>query len=732
MKKTLFLTLFLVIILTNINVFAFAFQIQQLSFLHSRPAVAIEYSQYLEEEYVDIWVALKSFSDKYNVNIMQYVYLNDKELNIYATDITYDSSIVMTAGEKPASDCYISNKKDFTSKTRQIGTFSFPLSNQTLHIYDFEQIRNMGLGDTFYFSDTDPTTITAFKKEFSVYGKLVDASVSYNKFPFLDRTLAIINFCSILGFGFVVGLVFVEKRKELIIKSLWGYTARRIETLLLSVFCRYGCVILTIMFSLLFAFCTLFNQMNYFKLYVLIFALANFILSVVLVIIIILVGGFILRMNGCLPGTKEKLPYKQIALVSAFLKGIVCLIVFSAIASSIGHYYQLKQKTDDFEFWDKTKNTYRIIVGYIPNSKMVDMEFERALNNRSLDFYRELVTQKNAFLMNSKWFTVISYDEGKPVYIYTKNYPDSKNFLDDESRYSPYGRCVVINKNYLKENLIESSNGCSILDQMKNEEDTLDILVPEQYKKFESKIVESFLEYFYFKKVEVDNIYNKELQLPINKKNMKDLKINPIYVKTGQSYFTFNCHTGDDNNMIKDPIAILYNESVDTSETFANLTSSVYYKDVSSSRAYENITNILRNTDMREIRTVRSVYSEANDVIIKLRNLLYRQMIELFFSIIGSTVLLSMFIWAYHHLYLRNVTIKYIMGYSFCRRNRHLIIVTLSTNIIAGVCALFLFHVKVILIFVLIITLIDMYVTYVLGNRFCRNNVNKIIKGDFI
>lgn len=68
--------------------------------------------------------------------------------------------------------------------------------------------------------------------------------------------------------------------------------------------------------------------------------------------------------------------------------------------------------------------------------------------------------------------------------------------------------------------------------------------MPEQYKKYE-KNHKNYKENFYFQKVTIDNYFRK---IWINQKYAeKDkLSINIIYVKSNQSYFTYDSDTGND------------------------------------------------------------------------------------------------------------------------------------------------------------------------------------------
>ncbi len=69
-------------------------------------------------------------------------------------------------------------------------------------------------------------------------------------------------------------------------------------------------------------------------------------------------------------------------------------------------------------------------------------------------------------------------------------------------------------------------------------------------------------------------MYNKDLGYNLNKTSITDLNINIIYTANKQNYFTFDSNTGDKKNNIQDPLAIIYNDTIDTSAIGAYATTS--------------------------------------------------------------------------------------------------------------------------------------------------------------
>lgn len=90
-----------------------------------------------------------------------------------------------------------------------------------------------------------------------------------------------------------------------------------------------------------------------------------------------------------------------------------------------------------------------------------------------------------------------------------------------------------------------------------DDENILDILVPEKYKNDDRLITTIYQEFMYFNNVEVENIYNEELNQKINEKKESDFTINIIYVPNDTKYNVYNPKI--EHNNIQDCIAIVIN-----------------------------------------------------------------------------------------------------------------------------------------------------------------------------
>lgn len=219
-------------------------------------------------------------------------------------------------------------------------------------------------------------------------------------------------------------------------------------------------------------------------------------------------------------------------------------------------------------------NVYRIAIDTIYDDLAMDQDF----NNRMCTFYEALCKEKNGFFINAKNYEPI----GNGHFAYSINTNDETVFI------SPYGRCVVVDHNYLRINPIRRVDGDLVEDALYSDENTLHVLVAESLKKDEDMIRENFLQWFYDYKIGVANMYHSELGQKIDTQSISELSVVLTFTANNQTYKTFNADIGDDNQVIIDPIAIVYNPSVDSSLVGGYITHSVYFID-DSQQGYDGI-----------------------------------------------------------------------------------------------------------------------------------------------
>ncbi|OAX50895.1 DUF1430 domain-containing protein [Paenibacillus sp. AD87] len=670
--------------------------------------------------------SLISFSREKNINISQYKFLSENQLNIYSTNIMQDSKLKLKSGQISLEKGVFLTNNSNEDTTGQIGQIHFPLSTWDLRIYNIDDVKNVGLGEEFYIRGASNDTIKAFIEEFSIYGTISKTNVEISNLSLININLLVVTLFSVFLFG--IGLFYYLSliRKTIAVKILWGFSTWRTLISISNMFFKFSLYLLLIFIGGIIASVIIFEQ-QYFLVGFLLFFLINNILVMFFLFLFVYLGlRVVQKLDEKMYSLRGKLPYEKIQWASAVLKTVVSVVLFVVMSTALTNMNELNTKLRALDYWNQSLNVFRVQLGVLGKNITNDLAAERDLNNRLFAFYKDVELSNQAFLINSENFRNTGYQkEGEPVYQYTIN-------TTNDELYSPYGRRVIINMNYLRVNPIASSDGKDIINKIESEEDVLNILVPEQFKQIENKITSTYREWFYFQKVHVSNIYNEELGYPINDKSIKDLKINIVYVKNDQEYFTFNSQTGDKENKILDPIAIIYNDSLDTSNMGAYATTSLFFEDLSQGSAYNNILPSISKTNVHEINNVVSVYNEAHDEVVNRKWVLFQQIIGFFISVILSIILVASFAWAYYSSNIYRISIKYLFGHSNWAINRDVILTIFASNVIAGIIVFLLYNKVIILTMVCIVLIIDLFIIRLLSSSFRKGKMNKILKGDHI
>ncbi|HBO5952255.1 TPA: hypothetical protein L4613_006712, partial [Pseudomonas aeruginosa] len=164
MKKTIYILFILVLLSMNMSSYHYTLNKQIYYTLFSnKEALIINYtSEFKSEDFVKRLVA---FSKENKVNISQYNFLDEKSLNIYSTNPENEPSI--HNGNK-----LVSNFLRGHSEQKMIGSITFPLSTWKIRYFDFNQIKNIGIGSKFYISSKDDKVLEKAQNLFADYGEV--------------------------------------------------------------------------------------------------------------------------------------------------------------------------------------------------------------------------------------------------------------------------------------------------------------------------------------------------------------------------------------------------------------------------------------------------------------------------------------------------------------------------------------------------------------------------------
>lgn len=214
---------------------------------------------------------------------------------------------------------------------------------------------------------------------------------------------------------------------------------------------------------------------------------------------------------------------------------------------------------------------------------------------RSAHLLAELEDKAGAFVADFYNYQAMD-DAGTPLY--------TMNGMQFAEEIDPNGHCIRVSWNYFAHNPIETADDSNLTEQFVYDDLTLNLLVPEKYQDMEEDIVAAHRERFYFEKVEAENSYNQEAGISDRMNIAKeDLKINIIYVKDGQDYFSFRSDCAPQTGChVEDPVVQIYTGNIHCNYAHSFMSQWVYIPSEAESaeEAYQEISDMIRSCGAEE------------------------------------------------------------------------------------------------------------------------------------
>ena len=214
---------------------------------------------------------------------------------------------------------------------------------------------------------------------------------------------------------------------------------------------------------------------------------------------------------------------------------------------------------------------------------------------RSAHLLAELEDKAGAFVADFYNYQAMD-DAGTPLY--------TMNGMQFAEEIDPNGHCIRVSRNYFAHNPIETADGSNLTEQFIYDNLTLNLLVPEKYRDMEEDIAAAHRDRFYFEKVEAENSYNQEAGISDRMNIAKeDLKINIIYVKDGQDYFSFRSDCAPQTGChVEDPVVQIYTGNIHCNYAHSFMSQWVYIPSEAESaeEAYQEISDMIRSCGAEE------------------------------------------------------------------------------------------------------------------------------------
>jgi len=659
---------------------------------------------------------LQDLGKKKQVSISKYVFKNRNDIVIYTSDPSLNDKVSLSKGRFPNENSteFISNT--YTEDSNQCGTFQRIDPKTKMTIKNIDITSNLGGEGIYYISTTNQKIINDILSDLNenvasvkIFDSVTSSNIEID--PEVLVTIGLISLCLLVA----IVQYSIDQLKEVSIlcingfsvtKILSGMSKKLIKVMMLSTVIAYITCSIYYIFQ---------NNFNYFGLISIYFGILVVLCILISICILFFVSLLHLKKSNKLSVIKGKRAYGIVSFMHYSLKIIFVLFLLFSINQLAIKSNTLNQQLDSLSNWEKAENLYTTVLTYTGENEM-KKHFE--VSNKIENLYKKMIDSKGAFI-----FRASNYEKADGIYDYELNCEDISPEV------SPNGKSIDINENYLKFNSIESVTS-SVVDQINHDNNVLNILVPEKLQIYEEEIRKNYLDYFYFQKVKVENIYNEELNLEMNKTEKSDLKVNIIYVKNNQNYFSYKSKIEpEQKNLVNDPIAIIYTDNVDSSYCYSYMTNSFYfYSDAED--PFGEISSIVSECDLQSsLQKVVSVYDKHGSEIQQLQKEQRSLITFIVILFISNLMITYNLIASYYEKNKYKLYIKKLFGYSTLRKNSVFILSLFLINIIPVVIMTVMYGGKIILTGI-VLMLIEFFVATIIDRLLAAKSFNSIIKGE--
>lgn len=630
-------------------------------------------------DYTDLINDLQVVSKNEKVDVSQYWFTEINELTSYSSNPSINKNLILVKGEFPTfnSNTSIGNDKN---KKKQ-GLFLTPTNHLNFIIKDLSQLKNSGLSSTLYVSGN----LNSVEKVLEIVNKYGESTIQDTlsktalsndnyKVEMITVVLLIIYVCTLF-------IYLLRDRYQYAIRksfgfSFWNNLIINIKQLFLLIL--FSTSLSLILFVLRLLVMGNFNFINSFITLFLPVILALFLSSVIL---ISLFSTILYSHFSLLDTIKGQQPIKYLDRFILVSKYLVTIGIVLSLLVTLDIRKEYSKIVNNLDIWKQTKNIYQTKV-----TNQINFEDMKNLDdfNKNSELFYELLQTNNVpnFIMDaSNFMTIHDKPNEKPYYLYQKNVSN-----EDEAIFSPAGKKITIDENYLKFNPIMAENNKKIADLIVHDPNTLNILVPIKYLKYETRIKAKYLEdELYMLKIFTANSYNKALGFPEIDVNKNDLKINLIFTKNNQKYFTYSNGYGSasDNYKITDPIAVIFkNHQFHRSQIGTYVTDGLFVQSDTNKTPYSTISPSLIKSGLgTDVPFVQSPYEEYTQNLTLLKNKISSMNILLVSLSFLSIFLMLWYVTIFYAINKSKIYLKYILGYSFFEQNKKLILQSIIMNI---------------------------------------------------
>jgi len=366
---------------------------------------------------------------------------------------------------------------------------------------------------------------------------------------------------------------------------------------------------------------------------------------------------------------KGKKPFYFVQVSNHIFRALFFVFLFTILNQVIIDIESARSRLAMQSDWDRTRHIYRMISSPAFGNFLPDnLEREFDIFDNLILLHEYLSENHNSFIMDST--SHFSREFWGDTYVHITPGLDFDVAMN-----------IRVSPNYFNFNPIFSVTGLPVENELIFDDYVLNIIVPISRSPHHDIILYAYLNTFYFNKVRVDNIYNREFGLPLNTTSIDELTVNIIYAKDNQTYFTLNTWSRLEENInIVDPIVIVYTGSEHPSFLMSNLMTS-YFIVSETSNPLDEVAPVFERYDLvRGLPWFESIYEDNATVVLSLYGDYIKNVAFLILIIMMSIVITYILMQSHIEKNRYVIYVKMLFGYGFWRRNKNFIVAIFIYN----------------------------------------------------
>ncbi|MDN4865850.1 DUF1430 domain-containing protein [Priestia megaterium] len=572
--------------------------------------------------------------------------------------------------EKDSSNKYLSslNSKD----SNQLGLVSLFNPHVVVEIKPIEAAKYDNLKGLYIIDNNKTSVVKKIEKSLEHIGfseadstqqalTQTIADKVFNKYFFV--VMVIIFLLSFLSFLYYILLNY----KELAIKKMFGYTYKDlIFRHLMIKNIKIHAIAFILNLIVLSGYLFFYNGMSKISFFIINWFKWELLFTCVSIILISL-SFFMVYNIEIVKMLKNKKPLKLVQILNYSSKFLfsTCLIIVSM--NLLNNYQELTKENTNKKKWESTMHYSFYEFQDSSSGDFNQWTYETGIKSKQLF---ALASKKGAMLIKpSDGITDKEIIENKSI-----NDQNFENYLD------PYeGNVIQVNNNYLKNNPVYNLKGEKI-SNIKSNENSLVVLVPEKFTDRKNEILQSYSEWYQFKRYIDEDVHNESMGKKIKKHDKTRVKL--IFIKNGQKHFLYNPNFESKNqNYIKDSLIMIINSKNMGADSYLNYMSSGYFFPYvgNAKNPYDEVEQDIKSAGLENtILTSPSLYSNIDSYMFNLKNEIN---LNLFLASVLLIVEIIITLFMTLNYLERNKTINAVYkihGFSFAMRHYKFILVLMS------------------------------------------------------